>query len=92
MISYPTTETRTCDKCCVRKTTDPGSSLCARCLTEMVHALFVEPQDPRPKPKPRPLTPWERLKDWLFILWYSRVPRGHCVRCGMRKADCACGL
>lgn len=87
MIAYPKTEVRTCDQCCVRQTTEPQSSLCAKCLTELVYALYVPP-----RPKPKPPGVWETIKDCLAILWHSYVPRSHCGDCELRKDDCECEL
>lgn len=87
MIGYPKTEVRTCDRCCVRQTTEPESSLCARCLTEIVHALCAPPG---PKPRPRPPGVWETFHDVLAILWHSWVHRGYCGDCGLRRDDCEC--
>jgi len=47
-----------------------------------------EPNAPSPPVRSRGLL--RGLWDWLCILWYSRVYRGCCVHCGLRKQDCNC--
>lgn len=82
MIAYPTAQTRTCDLCCVSQTLDPESSICITCA-ERLAAKVILAKRKRP-------SIWQVIKTAVAVSWYYRVPRGHCVQCGLRKADCEC--